>query len=127
MNSALPSGRTDSPQSVLLAWYIYPEPEGTKYTADDLRKPEMVIELFHYCQILLAIITAEGWQFLIQTYGIEGLLELDTRSGWLVDESATRQEQEDHLKYWCLVAGYNPDSNHFGQFDSETEQFIPFH
>lgn len=127
MNSALPSNRTDSLQSVLMAWYIYPEPEGTKYIADDLRKPEMVIELFHHCQVLLAIVTAEGWQFLIQTYGIEGLLELDTRSGWFVDESATRQEQEDHLKYWCLVAGYNPDSNRFGQFDSETEQFIPFH
>ena len=127
MNSALQPDWTDSRQSVLLAWYTYPEPEGTKYTADDLCKPEMVIELFHSCQILLAIITAEGWQFLIQTYGIEGLLELDTQSGWFVDESATRQEQEDHLKYWCLVAGYDPDSGRFGQLDSETGQFTPFH
>ena len=65
-----------------LGWYQFPEPEGTRYTARELRDPERVEELFDYCQIWYAVISREGWDFLLKTYGLEGLYPIDRRSGW---------------------------------------------
>lgn len=66
-----------------LAYYLYPEPQGTPYTADDLSLPDNVERLFDYMQILLAVISKEGWNFLIQQYGYEKLFEINNRSEWI--------------------------------------------
>ncbi|MBE6850771.1 MAG: hypothetical protein E7504_03385 [Ruminococcus sp.] len=50
-------------------------------------KPEIVEELFDYCQILEAYITKKGWAFLIEYYGYEKLYEIDKKSGWLDNET----------------------------------------
>ena len=55
-----------------LAWYQWPEPDGTSYFEDDLADPQKVEGLFDYCQILLANITREGWRFLLKTHGLSG-------------------------------------------------------
>lgn len=34
-------------------------------------------------QILLAVISKEGWEFLIQQYGYEKLFEINIKSGWI--------------------------------------------
>ena len=47
--------------------------------------PEVLEELFGYCQILEAYITKKGWEFLIDYYGYEKLYEIDKKSGWLDD------------------------------------------
>ena len=49
-----------------LAFYIYPIPQGTSFSANDLSTPDNVEKLFDYMQILLAVISKEGWEFLIQ-------------------------------------------------------------
>jgi hypothetical protein len=66
-----------------LAFYIYPTPRGTHYTSKDLNTPEKVEKLFDYMQIHLAIISKEGWDFLIKQYGYEQLFEINKRSKWL--------------------------------------------
>ena len=71
----------------LLAWYQYPEPKGKAYFAEDLIHSDKVIEVFDYCQILLAYITKEGWNFLIEHYGYYKLFELSNMSGWKDCES----------------------------------------
>lgn len=70
-----------------LAWYMYPEPRGTHYDEKDLMNPHKVVEVFDYCQILLAYITKSGWEFLVGYYGYEVLYDLDTKSGWQNCES----------------------------------------
>jgi len=74
----------------MLAYYHYPFVPNQKcreYTRDELMKPEIVEELFDYCQILEAYITKKGWAFLIEYYGYEKLYEIDKKSGWLDDET----------------------------------------
>ena len=66
-----------------LALYIYPEPDGTVYTAADLDSEVMVERLFDYCQILRAVITPAGWDHLLARYGLEGLFAINARSGWI--------------------------------------------
>ncbi|WP_299678801.1 hypothetical protein [uncultured Dokdonia sp.] len=65
-----------------LAYRIYPEPKGTTYYSSDLDTEQKVIELFDYCQILEAIITKERWLFLMDTFGLKKLFELNNISGW---------------------------------------------
>ena len=48
-----------------LAFYVYPIPQGTLFTANDLSSPDNVKILFDYMQIFLAVISKEGWEFLI--------------------------------------------------------------
>jgi len=74
----------------MLAYYHYPFVQNQnyrEYIKDDLMKPEVVEELFDYCQILEAYITKKGWEFLIDYYGYEKLYEIDKKSGWLDDET----------------------------------------
>lgn len=66
-----------------LAFYVYPLPQGTSFTADDLSVPVNVETLFDYRQIWLAVISKEGWEFLIQQYGYDGLFEINSKSGWI--------------------------------------------
>lgn len=67
---------------VLLAYRIYPAPQGKSYYRDDLNSAEQVVQLFDYCQILEAIIYTEGWDYLIDHFGYEKLFELNSTSGW---------------------------------------------
>ncbi len=71
----------------VLAWYMYPEPKGKSYFAEDLNNPDTVMEVFDYRQLLLAIITKSGWSYLISHYGYEKLFEINNKSGWLDCES----------------------------------------
>lgn len=70
-----------------LAYRIYPKPIGTLYFKEDLSTNEQVINLFDYCQILEAIITKDGWRYLLHNFGIETLYELNSKSGWQDCES----------------------------------------
>lgn len=71
-----------------LAWYMYPQPGGTTYTEAQLADAAVVEQLFDYCQIGLAIISARGWEIMVRAHGIDGLLEINRHSGWFDDEDA---------------------------------------
>lgn len=66
----------------VLAYRKYPKPKGTTYYQSNLNSEQKIIQLFDYCQILEAIITKKGWIFLIETFGIKKLFELNNTSGW---------------------------------------------
>ena len=88
----------------MLAYYHYPFVPSTnvrEYTAEELKDPETVEELFDYCQILEAGITRSGWRFLIGYYGYDKLHEIDKRSGWLSDKSRddTLEEYIEWVRY----------------------------
>jgi hypothetical protein len=104
-----------------LAWYKYPEPEGRSYSGKELEDTFMVLEIFDYCQILLAVISKEGWKKLIEFHGIEKLLEVNEISGWF--DNSTYQDAIDGLKYECLISGYNPESNAYGEYDEKNGIF----
>lgn len=106
-----------------LAWYMYPEPTGKYYTQLELKNPDVVEEVFDYCQILLATITARGWWFLLDTHGVDGLLEINERSGWFSDDS--REEAIEDLYYYSRIAGYDPELNQFGLYCEENGVFTP--
>lgn len=78
----------------LLAYRRYPEPKGTSYFKSDLETEEKVIEIFDFCQILEAIITKEGWLFLLEKYGTKKLFELNNLSGWKDCESLKEFEED---------------------------------
>ena len=86
-----------------LAFYIYPLPQGTSFTANDLSVSDNVRILFDYMQIFLAVISKEGWEFLIQQYGYDGLFEINSKSGWIdcerLDEFIEVLEYEKEREY----------------------------
>lgn len=49
-------------------------------------------------QIILAVISKEGWYFLIQQYGYERLFEINNQSGWIDYE--TIGEFVEELEYY---------------------------
>ena len=65
-----------------IAYKIYPLPNGTKYTEEDIQTIDDVIRIFDYCQILEAYISINGWNYLIDRFGLNELFEADKRSGW---------------------------------------------
>ena len=74
----------------MLAYYYYPftlNQDVREYCKEELMRPEVVKELFDYCQILECYITRAGWEFLVGYYGYEVLYEIDKRSGWLSEQS----------------------------------------
>ena len=89
-----------------------------------MRDPDKVRQLFDYCQILLATVSREGWKFLINTYGLSRVVTINRESGWFDEEDD--QEAIKEIKAYCLIAGYDPVGDHFGDYDSETESFIPW-
>lgn len=107
-----------------LAWYRWPEPDGTHYDEADLADPKKVEQVFDYCQILLASITKEGWRFLIKTHALSGLIAINKRSGWF-DEEDDAVAMAD-IREQCLMAGYDPSTDQFGTYDGETGVFSPF-
>ncbi|MDQ0046855.1 hypothetical protein J2T18_001127 [Paenibacillus polymyxa] len=70
-----------------LAYRIFPEPLGTTYQHDDLMNRADVEKLFDYCQILEAMISRQGWQFLINHYSYPVLFEINKGSEWFDCES----------------------------------------
>lgn len=86
-----------------LAWYMYPQPGGTTYTETQLADPAVVEQVFDYCQTGLAIISARGWELLVRTHGLDGLLAINQRSGWFDGETAPED-----LRARCRSDGYEP-------------------
>lgn len=70
-----------------LALYIYPISHGTSYSSEDLSHKGKVLELFDYSQILEAVISKQGWDFLIAHYGYEQLFYINKESGWFDSSS----------------------------------------
>jgi len=103
-----------TPDKTFLAGYGQPGAPMTEYSAHELHDPACVEELFDYCQILQGVITAAGWRYLLDIHGLDALLAIDRRSGWLDADQATAP---DALKYQCLIAGYDPEADRFGSYD----------
>jgi hypothetical protein len=103
----------------LLAWRKYPEPNGTNYSPEDLQNELTVEVLFDYCQIFEAVIYAPGWHYLFKTYGIEGILRINQRSGWYEEDSQAM------LVYQSHVAGYDPIADAFGTYNEASGIFTP--
>lgn len=92
----------------MLAYRIYPLPNGTEYTEAELHDPRIVETLFDYCQILEAIITADGWRVLFEVHGADGLVAVNRKSGWF-----TESPDDDALTEIvgaAREAGYDPVS-----------------
>jgi hypothetical protein len=104
-----------------LAWRMYPKPNGTVYTVEDLKNPKTVEIIFDYCQILEATIFAKGWQLLFKTHGTDGLIEINRRSGWFEEDDDVEAKQD--LFYHSRIAGYEPEKDIFGTYDEETGVF----
>lgn len=65
-----------------IAYRIYPLPNGTIYTEDEIKTINDVVKIFDYCQILEASISKVGWSYLIEKFGMNELFEADRISGW---------------------------------------------
>lgn len=107
-----------APENVL-AWNMYPEPDGQVYTSEDLKSLDCVENLFDLCQILQVFIYRDGWKFLVETHGIDQLLEVDKISGWFSDNTF------DDLRYHSIIAGYDPVTDLIGSYDEDTGVFSP--
>lgn len=70
-----------------IAYRIYPLPNGTVYTEEDVKTLDDVVGIFDYCQIMEAMISKNGWDYLIEKFGVEGLYEADKESGWFDSDS----------------------------------------
>ena len=90
---------------MMLAYYHYPFIQNQnyrEYSQNELMNPEIVEELFDYCQILEAYITKKGWAFLLDYYGYEKLYEIDKKSGWI--DTDTLEEYKEWVKYEISIS-----------------------
>lgn len=108
--------------TAILGWTKFPEPEGTQFSKKDFGDKEKIVELFNYCQQGLGLLKAEGWQFLIIEYGLEGVLELDQQSKWLWEED--KGEWLCNIFYQSFSSGYDPEADEMGEYDLETKMFL---
>ena len=53
-----------------VAFRIYPLPNGKAYMEEDIKTLKDVEELFDYCQIYEATVSKEGWNYLVETFGV---------------------------------------------------------
>lgn len=106
----------------ILAWSKQPEPEGIIYGPEDLVNKQVVIDLFSFCQISAGYINADGWKYLFKTYGIEALLDLKIKSGWV--NSFDKNTPISDLIYQAFIAGYNPLNQEKGDYDETIEVFL---
>ncbi|MEZ4329245.1 MAG: hypothetical protein R3B40_28715 [Polyangiales bacterium] len=67
----------------------------------------MVEQVFDYCQILEAVITAEGWRVLFEAHGADGLVAINRRSGWFTESPDDAALAE--IVGMARQAGYDPD------------------
>ena len=100
---------------------MYPEPVGKHYYEQDLLKPGVVEEVFDYCQLLLAHISREGWQFLLTNYSMSQLIEIDKKSGWF--QPCSDGEFKNGIEYNALISGYNLKTNEFGGYSEKDGSF----
>jgi hypothetical protein len=100
------------PKHETMAWYRYPEPDGTNYTENDLFDVSQVGNLFEHCKKLEAIILPKGWEFLFNEYGLVGLLRIDSEIGWVKKEDLG--DTISGLIYQSLLTGFHPLINEFG-------------
>jgi len=103
------------------AWYMYQAPEGRLYSRDEFASPKTLLEIFDYCQINLAAIFEDGWEFLYTNYSLEELAEIDKKSGWF--HPCTDKEFRESLEYMSLIADYNPRTKEFGKYEESTGVF----
>ena len=90
----------------ILAWYQHPEPAGTAYFARHLREPSAVAEIFGHAKVLRAVITRDGWKHLWQTFGLDGLVQINRDARWF-NPSDERGVAEALLQQ-SLIAGFDP-------------------
>ena len=90
-----------------IAYRIYPLPNGTVYTEDDIKTVDDIAELFDYCQILEAVITKNGWNYLIEKFGMDKLFLADKKSCWFdcdtMDEFKNAIEYEKNIARETLI------------------------
>lgn len=92
-----------------IAYRIYPLPDGTIYSDETVKTISDVIEIFDYCQIAEAMISKNGWEYLVEKFGLTELYRADKISGWFDCESI--EEFVDALEYEKNTA-YNNESEH---------------
>lgn len=93
-----------------VAYRIYPLPNGRVYTEEDFTTLDDVIGLFDYCQIMEAMISKRGWDFLIKKFGIEELYRADCKSGWYCCE--TLEEYVGWVEYERSEVAYTDEHDH---------------
>lgn len=92
-----------------IAYRIYPLPNGTIYTEENIRTLDDVAGLFDYCQIMEAMISKKGWDYLIKKFGIEGLFQANKESGWF--DSGSLEEFICDIEYEKGIA-YDDEKDH---------------
>lgn len=104
-----------------LAYLIDPKPEGTRLYLKDLETERDIILLFDACQILRGTVFANGWEYLLNKFGLIGLYQIDLKSDWLDTED--KHEWLSRLLYHSLISGFNPQTGSFGKYNEDTNLF----
>ena len=86
-----------------IAYKIYPLPDGRIYTENDVQTIDDVIKLFDDCQIMDAMISKQGWAYLIEKFGVQRLYQADKESGWFdcdsMEEFSSMIDYEKSIAY----------------------------
>ena len=106
----------------ILAWNQKPLPDGVLYTSKALADRINVVTLFDACKHKHGYITADGWEFLFNHYGINELLNIDLDIKWFNYMDLNTHTNE--LIFEALIAGYNPFHQEKGDYDEEAQIFI---
>ena len=86
-----------------IAYRIYPAPNGTIYSDENVKSIDDVIELFDYCQIAEAMISKKGWDYLVKKFSLPELYKANKVSDWFdcekIEEFIAAIEYEKSIAY----------------------------
>ena len=97
------------------------KPQGIKRQGPNIDDPKTVVQLLADARALDAQLSRQGWRYLWSHYGLQGLITFARRSGW--PNCDPDDAVAEALVFESLVAGYDPVSGMFGEYDQETETF----
>ena len=92
-----------------IAYRIYPAPNGTIYSDENVKSIDDVIELFDYCQIAEAMISKKGWDYLVKKFSLPELYKANKVSDWFDCEKI--EEFIAAIEYEKSIA-YNSENEH---------------
>lgn len=107
-----------------LAFECFGAQIGKSWYAEDFQNDKDVERAFDLAQIQQLFITAEGWQYLFESFGIEKLFEIDRKSGWFETEDGEGEWLESIYSI-AVICGYHPSSNSVGTWDESSNTFTP--
>ena len=115
---------TTTNERTQLVRFRHPMPARAPLYARELSDPSNVVAVFALAKVQVAEVTRDGWKFLWNEYGLDGLLAIARQAEWFDALIANDDERAaETLVRQSLADGYDPVSGLFGDYSEQNATF----